>query len=252
MPIHDWSRVFAGLFHAFHHNWITEIQRALNGGLLPAGYYALPEQVSRPFGPDVLTLRLPGAGDGSDRDPTYADDDTGGLAVAVAPPSLAVTDTVDESALYAARQSSVVIRHTTGDDAVAIIELVSRGNKQSPAAVDQFVNKAVGILSDGVSLQFVDVHRPGRHDPTGMHGALWDRLGGTYTPPPGKPLAAAAYSAGPMTTCYVEPLAVGDALPELPLFLTSQRYVNVPLEPTYAAAYADVPERWKRVVEGRA
>ena len=42
MPIHDWTRVDAGIFHAFHHDWITEIARALNRGLLPADYYALP------------------------------------------------------------------------------------------------------------------------------------------------------------------------------------------------------------------
>ena len=250
MPIHDWTRVFAGLFHAFHHNWITEIQRSLNRGLLPAGYYALPEQIARPFGPDVLTLRLPDALGGSWAGDV--DDDRGGLAVAVAPPRLAVTDTVDEAALYAARQSSVVIRHTAGGDLVAIIELVSRGNKQSPSAVDEFVDKATGAVGNGIHLQFVDLYPPGRHDPRGMHGAVWDRLGGTYTPPAGKPLTAAAYAAAQPITCYVEPLAVGDRLPELPLFLTPGRYVNVPLEATYAAAYADVPERWKRVIDGQA
>jgi len=30
MPIHDWTRVEAGIFHLFHHAWITEIARALN------------------------------------------------------------------------------------------------------------------------------------------------------------------------------------------------------------------------------
>jgi hypothetical protein len=35
MPMHDWTRVDAGIFHAFHHDWITELGRALNGGLLP-------------------------------------------------------------------------------------------------------------------------------------------------------------------------------------------------------------------------
>ena len=25
MPIHDWSHVDAGIFHAFHHDWITDI-----------------------------------------------------------------------------------------------------------------------------------------------------------------------------------------------------------------------------------
>ena len=29
MPIHDWTRVDAGLFHAFHHGWIEELARAL-------------------------------------------------------------------------------------------------------------------------------------------------------------------------------------------------------------------------------
>jgi hypothetical protein len=24
MPIHDWTRVEPGIFHAFHHDWITE------------------------------------------------------------------------------------------------------------------------------------------------------------------------------------------------------------------------------------
>src|ERR1700720_2184639 len=60
MPMHDWTRVEAGIFHAFHHDWITEISRALNRGLLPAAYYALPEQFAGGLGPDVLTLRRPG------------------------------------------------------------------------------------------------------------------------------------------------------------------------------------------------
>ncbi len=41
MPIHDWTRVEAGIFHHFHHGWIEEIARALNRGLLPADYYAM-------------------------------------------------------------------------------------------------------------------------------------------------------------------------------------------------------------------
>ena len=30
MPIHDWTRVPAGIFHDFHHGWIEEAKRALN------------------------------------------------------------------------------------------------------------------------------------------------------------------------------------------------------------------------------
>lgn len=55
MPVHDWTEVDAGLFHAFHHRWIDALCDALNGGALPADFFALPEQrVNGPI-PDVLT-----------------------------------------------------------------------------------------------------------------------------------------------------------------------------------------------------
>src|SRR3954470_15968126 len=68
MPIHDWSKVDAGIFHDFHHAWIERIKEALNDGALPADYYALAEQHASQFGPDVLTLQarpreLPGGDD---------------------------------------------------------------------------------------------------------------------------------------------------------------------------------------------
>ena len=57
MPIHDWSRVFDGAFHDFHHVWIGELRNALNSGILPPDYYAMAEQVAGPTVPDVLTLQ---------------------------------------------------------------------------------------------------------------------------------------------------------------------------------------------------
>ena len=37
MPIHDWTRVDAGIFHAFHHGWIEEIaSREKGSGLFCA------------------------------------------------------------------------------------------------------------------------------------------------------------------------------------------------------------------------
>jgi len=32
MPIHDWTRVDAGLFHDFHHEWISTTKRAARPG----------------------------------------------------------------------------------------------------------------------------------------------------------------------------------------------------------------------------
>src|SRR5260370_27244079 len=88
MPVRDWTRVIAGIFHHFHHGWIEEIARALNRGVLPPEYYALAEQVAGGLGPDVLTLeniRL--TPDSSSKNGPSPEDgpDRGRLAVATAP-----------------------------------------------------------------------------------------------------------------------------------------------------------------------
>src|ERR1700689_5482677 len=102
MPIHDWTCVKAGIFHAFHHDWITEISRALNDGRLPEQYYALPEQSTGDFGPDVLTL--------SRMNPSEPVGSTGGIALESAPPKVHLRMR-SESGRYAAKAKAVVIRH---------------------------------------------------------------------------------------------------------------------------------------------
>src|SRR5687767_3081940 len=102
MPIHDWTRVDAGIFHNFHHGWITDIYAALNRGILPPSYYALAEQIAGGLGPDVLTLRGP---IGRPIEPVEG----GGVALATNPPRVRIRMTSDASR-YAAKTKSVVIR----------------------------------------------------------------------------------------------------------------------------------------------
>jgi hypothetical protein len=59
VPVHDWTRVESGISHDFHVAWIAALRQALNGGLLPEGYYALVEQHAGDKIPDVLALRAP-------------------------------------------------------------------------------------------------------------------------------------------------------------------------------------------------
>jgi hypothetical protein len=47
---------------------------------------------------------------------------------------------------------------------------------------------------------------------------------------------------------YLEPLAVGDVLADMPVYLYPGMYVEVPLEATYLAAWDTVPRRWQDVV----
>jgi hypothetical protein len=246
MPIHDWTRVSAGTFHDFHTAWMVEIRNALNGGLLPADYYALAEQVAGEVGPDVLTLRTGesnGAGNGRG--------EAGGTtAVAVAPPKVRFTATV-ELDLYALRQRALVVRHSSGDRIVALVEIISPGNKGSRQLFRAFLEKAVSALAHGYHLLLIDLQPPSVRDPQGIHGALWAEIcDDAFVAPPDRPLTLAAYSAGLATSAYVEPVAVGDLLPDMPLFLNPGTYVPVPLEATYQAAWRGVPQRWRRVVEG--
>ncbi len=240
MPIHDWTRMQTGDFHDFHQCWTVAIRHALNGGLLPPGYIALVEQVTgRPI-PDVVALET--------REPKGGPE--GGIAVAAAPPSARVMARI-ERINYARRANRVVIRHGRGK-VVAIIEIVSPGNKSSRAALRSFVEKAADLINQGVNLLVVNLFPPTPRDPHGIHGAIWDELGGDpFEAPPGKPLTVASYLGGDIPEAYVESVAVGDPLPSLPIFLSDAEthYIPAPLETTYQETWATVPRELKELLE---
>lgn len=247
MPIHDWNRVIAGIFHHFHHSWIEEIARTLNAGVLPSDYYALAEQFAGNIGPDVLTLTGPGESNGSS--PTADTGEDGTVAVAVAPPRVQFTAQTEVD-YYARKQSHIAVRHASDDRVIALVEIVSPGNKNSFAGFRKFIEKATGVLLEGIHLLVLDLFPPGPRDPNGIHDAIWrDISGDEYDPPDDKPLTLATYDAGPPVIAYVEPTSVGTSLPEMPLFLRAGHYVNVALEATYQTAFQNVPARWRRVLE---
>jgi hypothetical protein len=250
MPVHDWSRVPAGIFHHFHHDWITEIARALNREVLPSDCYALAEQVAGGLGPDVLTLRTPrlgGNGD-TDQESQRSPDERGGGLLLAPPKTRPIAEA--ELAYYLRKKSVVAVRHVSGDRVVAVVEVISPGNKSTQNALREFVRKVAEFLERRIHLLLIDLLPPGRHDPQGIHGAIWDYVADQpYSPPPDKPLVLAAYEAEPAFRAFVEAVAVGDALPEMPLFLQPNGCVYVPLEDSYRRAWEDVPRRWKAVLE---
>jgi hypothetical protein len=211
MPIHDWTRVRSNRFHDFHQHWTIAICNALNGGRLPAGYFAMVEQKTGGPEPDALQ-----------------------------PPKARFVTRTD-SAGYARKANRITVCHPDGA-VVAVIEIVSPGNKDSRHAIRDFSRKAAAFLQAGVHLLVVDLFPPGRRDPQGIHKVIWDRLREEpFTLPPDKPLTVAAYAVGTETVAYVEPVAVGDPLPDTPVFLTGDRYVSCPLHATYETAWEQFP-----------
>ncbi len=242
MPIHDWTRVYAGLFHDFHQSWSIRIKDALNAGLLPAGLTALVEQKSGPRESDVLAVDLLGA----DRD-AFAP--VGGTATMPPPVTRIVRKSSKE--FYADKANRILVRHALGQT-VAVIEIVSPGNKDSNRAFREFLNKSVGFIRSGIHLLVVDLFPPTRRDPLGVHRAIWDEFEDEdieFAFPSGKNLILAAYDAGREKTAYVEPVAVGDALPPMPLYLAEEFYIWVPLESTYLETWSVFPREMQRYVE---
>ena len=247
MPIHDWTRVDAGIFHAFHRGWIEEIARSLNRGRLPPEYYALPEQHAAGFGPDVLTLQESNGADLRDRASSMPE--LGNTGVALASPKLKYTAQTD-MAFYRRKQKAIVVRHVSGDAIVAMVEIVSPGNKSSRNALRAFVQKAASLLDQQIHLLIVDLHPPGKRDPQGIHGEIWDEIAGEeFAAPVEKKLTLDSYEADLTVRAYVISCAVGDALTDMPLFLQPHQAVTVPLEATYQAAFAEVPRRWRTLLE---
>lgn len=241
MGIHDWTRVDDGIFHAMHVNWTVELAKSLNHGILPAGFYALPEQVAREITPDVLTLHRAQA-----KEP----DAPGGNVATLERPQTQFILSL-ESPDYSQLSRIISIRHVSGDDVVAIIELVSKSNKANAEALGMLLNKTCNALRSGIHALLVDVYPPGKHDPQGLHAVLWESLGGAASDRFDAAPAAMSYEAIPRAVelpqvkAHLEPLEVGQSLPDMPLFLGNGEYVMAPLQVTYDAAFDALPRRWQ-------
>lgn len=234
MPIHDWTRVSAGTWHDFHLSWIAELQVAFNTGGLPLTLYSQAEP-SDGISEQQMT---------EDCAPTAIVE-----SPELIPPQVRFVAS-EEAEAYARKRRTVVVRHNSGDRIVALLEIVSPGNKSAQHALDTFVEKAQESLFRGYHLVVVDLFPPGPRDPNGIHDAIWRGLSDEpFALPSDEPLTLVAHSAGQRKKAYIEPTAVGKVLIDIPVFLSPERYINVPLEETYLAAYRGVPRKWKTVLE---
>jgi hypothetical protein len=174
MPMHDWKRVPATIYHHFHQQWTISICNALNAGLLPTGYSALVEQYSSGLYPDVLAVQQ------LNRKPSSTRIQTTNLEA----PRTRLTVHPREGRFHK-RANRVVICHHL-DDVVCAIDVVSPGNKAGKIAVREFVAKAVDFLRRGINLLVVDPFPPGPQAPircTNSSGTSLTRVCRSNFPP---------------------------------------------------------------------
>jgi hypothetical protein len=246
--MHDWTRVIAGTYHDFHCCWLAEIKNRLNVGVLPEDHYAQVEQVMEGVTTDVLTLRTDPPSNGSLSHNGSSPHNEVDVAVALAPPRTRFRAELDLT-LCISRTRHIVIRHVSDHRMIALIELISPSNKASEYPFHTFLSKTLAALVQKIHVLLIDPFPPTPRDPQGIHAALVAQLGQSFTPPADKPLTLASYAAGEHTFAHIEPIAVGDSLPAMPLFLTTQRYIPIPLEETYTQTYRFIPRFYRKILE---
>jgi len=252
MPVHDWSKVAHGVFHDFHCAWITHLKEQLNR-LLPSDYYAMAEQHMGTGIADVVTLAV-----GEDEESDYAINASGGsvggtmtlsaptvvgTAIADKPPRVTRHLVLNDSPEPLERARRIVVRTHKDHRVIAIVEIVSPGNKSNRYRLQAIVEKTVETIRRGIHVLLVDLILPGRLDPEGLHNEIWQALGSATTEfQPGLPLTLVSYFAREDSPeAFVEPLAVGRLMIPMPLFLEHDRYIEVPLEDSYHLAWQGVP-----------
>ena len=241
MPMHNWAIVPPGIYHNFHLQWIAAMAKQLNSGLLPSGCFAMAEQVTGGQEPDVVALKSFGLPKESISQTTLV------LAEPRLMPSTSVVMKA-EIDRYVQKSNRIVVRHVSGD-VLAIIELVSPGNKSSVHAIRSMVDKLVEFFYDGINLLIVDPFPPGPRDPDGIHALIWQQINDTpFRISADRPLTIASYQASPTKTAWVEPTAIGMPLPVMPLFLQGSSYINLPLEESYQETWTALPKELKGMI----
>jgi hypothetical protein len=222
-PLHGPRR-----WEGFHHAWATLIAQHLNQGILPPDYYAEPEITVGPeMEIDVATLELPATEKAS----------PSGAAV-WAPPRPEISAKVSFARLdgYEVR----VYQDLGGAELRAAVELISPANKDRVGSRRTFAAKCAGYLKHGLGVALVDIVTARTAN---LHKEVFDTLEVKERRATWKSatnLYAVSYRAvtarrSPRVEAWPETLALGEPLPELPLWLSVDLCVPLPLEASYLA-----------------
>ena len=237
MPLHNHFAPPLARTHpwrGFHSAWAAAIARHLNQGVLPAGYYAIPNvSLDGPIEIDVAALR-------ERQEETGAS--PGEPAALWSPNEPALIVTLDLPALELVE---VQVFWDEGDPQLkAAVELVSPGNKDRPDSRRVLAVKCVSYLHAGSSVVLVDVVTSRRANFHAEILRLLELNGPAAWQSPSE-LYAVAYQSGViekrrMLRAWPEALALGSPLPRVPLWLGVEICVPLDLETTYQMTCTDL------------
>ena len=220
-------------WEGFHTQWASSIANALNHDLLPPEYFAEAHvHVGSRVEVDIATF---------DQDSSASTVSAGSIATATlparlySPPAAALTMPV----IFPDSLEVLIFSSEAGPTLVAAVELVSPGNKDRDETRRAFASKCASYLQQGIGLIVADIVT---NRQANLHNELVDLLekGDEFLLPPAT-LYATAYRpvrrrTGDQIQIWFATLAVGQALPALPLALDKGMCVPLDLEATYTEA----------------
>lgn len=224
MPLHDWTRL--PRWSNFHKLWIYELFEWLQPRL-PEGYRAymgtLPALAvgGPPVDPDVHVERWRAPGTIDESQPESTNEPEIEVAVKSVEPA---------STLYVEQDGWIV----------AALEVVSPGNKDRNSKRTQYTGRYASYLAGCINLTLIDVVPKPRE--FSFADAIAAELEIRDHEPLPTPYAVSYRYNGPSATggsafgIWRRRLAVGSALPTIPLALSVQRSVIIDLEATYLRA----------------
>jgi hypothetical protein len=201
-------------WHSFHNSWATYLSSHLNA-LLPVGYFA---EANVQFGVEIDVA-------------AFEESHTAGVPTGWVPPSPLASFPFEMSAVVV---EVGIFSRSGGPQLAGAVELVSPANKDRPQLREVFVSKCISYLHAGVGLVIVDVVTERSAD---LHRELLLRVG-MPDAGPGPILSASAFrpverDGISVLDVWREPIAVGQVLPTLPLWLPGGLCLPVELEATY-------------------
>ncbi len=233
MPLRDHFRSPVNDTHSWdevHGQWPGEIVRNLFT-ILPPGFRAAPKvYLGSSFEVDVSTYE-------SDEQAARAVADSGADTTA----TLTALSPTFTAKAYLADQDEYEVRiYDTERNRrlVAAIEIVSPSNKDRPDTRDLFVGKVVALLQQDVCVSLVDLVSIRQAN---LYAELLARLGESdpHLAPTPPHLYAVTLCfrkpprSRPLFDAWFYPMTVGDPLPTLPIWLSPDLRVMLPLETSY-------------------
>lgn len=231
MPLRDHFRSPVNDTHSWdevHGGWPMEIVRGL-ATILPAGFRAAPKvHLGSAFEVDVANYDL------DNRDPGITRGDGATATLAALSPTLTIDAELSDQDEYEVR----IYDTERGRQLVAAIEIISPSNKDRPDTRKIFVGKVASLLQQGVCVSLVDLVTVRSAN---LYAELLDSLGRSdpaLAPIPPHLYAVTLRTRRPprrraLLDAWFYPMTIGEPLPTLPIWLSPDLRVMLPLELSY-------------------